>query len=216
MPWMCVEPVLDVEPARAAIGRRAAAEASAATAASLRQAAATAPDAGRRRLGAPPGRRARPSAGRHAGGRAAAAAAVVTPLKIMLDQVRARCCRPVRSRIESLPRELVADWTAVDGRARLLVLPQRRPTTTHRCGGSRRRSRPSRRMRPAGRSPSAASGDSVVDGLPAGRASIPFVAITLLLAVVLRRVRDVVLHHAAGAAERAADVRRPARPSTCR
>ena len=38
-----------------------------------------------------------------------------------------------------------------------------------------------------------ASGDSVVDGLPAGRDCTPSLAITLLLAVVLRRVRDVVL-----------------------
>src|SRR6185312_7565840 len=54
--------------------------------------------------------------------RAAAEAAVDTPLKVLLDQIKAMLqAGPIT--LESLPRPLVADWIAADGRARIQVLP---------------------------------------------------------------------------------------------
>jgi predicted RND superfamily exporter protein len=122
--------------------------------------------------------------------RAAAATAVVTPLKIMLDQVRAEMkARPIS--IETLPKELIADWTAVDGRARLLVLPK----DDHDDASLRRFARAVQSVAPDATGwpiSTAASGESIVHAfLQAGAYS--FVAITLLLVAVLRRVRDVVL-----------------------
>ena len=184
-----VEPVLDVEPAQpttdAELQQRLGA-----TAISLRQAAEHSPDAAAaasaRRLAEVLDRlkAATPEV------RAAAAAAVVTPLKIMLDQVRAELkARPIS--IETLPKELIADWTAVDGRARLLVLPK----DDHDNASLRRFAQAVQSVAPDATGwpiSTAASGESIVHAfLQAGTYS--FVAITLLLVAVLRRVRDVVL-----------------------
>jgi len=184
-----VAPVLDVEPAEpatdAGLQQRLGA-----TATSLRQAAAHSPDAAAaasaRRLADVLDRlkAATPEV------RAAAAAAVVTPLKIMLDQVRAELkARPIA--IENLPRELIADWTALDARARLLVLPK----DDHDNASLRRFARAVQSVAPDATGwpiSTAASGESIVHAfLQAGAYS--FVAITVLLAAVLRRVRDVVL-----------------------
>jgi hopanoid biosynthesis associated RND transporter like protein HpnN len=184
-----VAPVLDVEPAEPPSDAELK-ETLAATAASLREAAAQAADpvaagSARRladaldRLGA-----AAPEV------RAAAAAAVVPPLKIMLGQVRAMLkARPVS--IESLPRALVDDWTTKDGRARLLVLPHddRDNAALLRFMQVVKAVAPDATGWPIFTS---ASGDSVIDAfLQAGAYS--FLTILLLLTVVLRRVRDVVL-----------------------
>jgi uncharacterized protein len=184
-----VAPVLDVEPAEPPSDAELK-ETLAATAASLREAAAQAADpvaagSARRladaldRLGA-----AAPEV------RAAAAAAVVPPLKIMLGQVRAMLkAGPVS--IESLPRALVDDWTTKDGRARLLVLPHddRDNAALLRFMQAVKAVAPDATGWPIFTS---ASGDSVIDAfLQAGAYS--FLTILLLLAVVLRRVRDVVL-----------------------
>jgi hypothetical protein len=123
--------------------------------------------------------------------RARAAAAVTVPLHIMLGHVSTELkARPVT--IESLPSDLVADWITKDGRARIQVLPQgdrddneslRRFATVIQTVA------PDATGRPISTS---ASGDSVVEAfMQAGLYSI--VAIVLLLAVVLRRARDVVL-----------------------
>ena len=123
--------------------------------------------------------------------RARAAAAVTVPLRIMLAHIRTELeARPVT--IESLPSDLVADWITKDGRARIQVLPQgdrddneslRRFATVIQTVA------PDATGRPISTS---ASGDSVVEAfMQAGLYSI--VAIVLLLAVVLRRARDVVL-----------------------
>jgi uncharacterized protein len=122
--------------------------------------------------------------------RAAAATAVVTPLKIMLDQVRAELkARPIS--VENLPYELIADWTAMDGRARLLILPK----DDHDNASLRRFAQAVQSVAPDATGwpiSTAASGESIVHAfLQAGAYS--FLAITLLLAAVLRRVRDVVL-----------------------
>jgi hopanoid biosynthesis associated RND transporter like protein HpnN len=122
--------------------------------------------------------------------RAVAAAAVVTPLNIMLDQVRNELkARPIT--IESLPDELIADWMAVDGRARLLILPK----GDHDEPSLRRFAQAVQAVVPEATGwpiSTAASGGSIVRAfLQAGAYS--FLAITLLLIVVLRRVREVVL-----------------------
>jgi uncharacterized protein len=184
-----VAPVLDVEPAEpptdAELQRRLGA-----TAISLRQAAEHSTDsaaaASARRLADVLDRlkAATPEV------RAAAAAAVVTPLKIMLDQVRAELkARPIT--IENLPHELIADWTALDGRARLLVLPK----DDHDNASLQRFAQAVQSVAPDATGwpiSTAASGESIVHAfLQAGAYS--FLAITLLLAAVLRQVRDVVL-----------------------
>ncbi|HEV7543330.1 MAG TPA: MMPL family transporter, partial [Reyranella sp.] len=123
--------------------------------------------------------------------RAAAAAAVATPLKVMLDQTRALLqAGPVT--FETLPRELVADWTAKDGRARMQVLPQGGQddnASLRRFGRAVQAVAPDATGSPISTS---ASGDSIVEAfLQAGLYSL--LAIMLLLAVVLRRTRYVVL-----------------------
>jgi hopanoid biosynthesis associated RND transporter like protein HpnN len=184
-----VEPVLDVEPAQPATDAELQ-QRLGATAVSLRQAAERSPDAtaaaSARRLADVLDRlkTATPEV------RAAAAAAVATPLKIMLDQVRAQLkASPIS--IETLPRELIADWTAVDGRARLLVLPK----DDHDNASLRRFAHAVQSVAPEATGwpiTTAASGESIVHAfLQAGTYS--FVAITVLLVAVLRRARDVVL-----------------------
>jgi hopanoid biosynthesis associated RND transporter like protein HpnN len=123
--------------------------------------------------------------------RAAAASAVVNPLRIMLDQIRALLqAGPVT--LETLPRDLVADWTAKDGRARLQVLPrdnQGDNASLRHFAEAIQKIAPDATGRPISIS---ASGDTVVEAfLQAGAYSI--LAITLLLAAVLRRARDVIL-----------------------
>jgi uncharacterized protein len=123
--------------------------------------------------------------------RAAAASAVVTPLRIMLDQTRALLqAGPVT--FETLPTELVADWIAKDGRARIQVLPhdnQGDNASLRRFSKAIQTVAPDATGRPISIS---ASGDSVVEAfLQAGVYSV--LAITLLLAFALRRVQDVVL-----------------------
>ncbi len=184
-----VEPVLDVEPAKAATDAELQ-QRLGTTAVALRQAAEHSPDA----AAAASARRLADVLDRlkaaTPGVRAAAAAAVVTPLKIMLDQVRAELKAQPVSR-ETLPKELVTDWTAVDGRARLLVLPK----DDHDDASLRRFARAVQSVVPDATGwpiTTAASGESIVHAfLQAGAYS--FVAITLLLVAMLRRARDVVL-----------------------
>ena len=184
-----VAPVLDVEPAEPPSDAELK-ETLAATAASLREAAAQAADP----VAAGSARRLADALDRLESAapavRAAAAAAVVPPLKIMLGQVRAMLkARPVS--IESLPRALVDDWTTKDGRARLLVLPHddRDNAALLRFMQAVKAVAPDATGWPIFTS---ASGDSVIDAfLQAGAYS--FLTILLLLTVVLRRVRDVVL-----------------------
>jgi hopanoid biosynthesis associated RND transporter like protein HpnN len=184
-----VEPVLDVEPAEPPTDGEVQ-ESLGTTAAALRQAAAQATD----QAAASSARRLADVLDRLKAGpsevRAAAAAAVVPPLKIMLEQVRALLqARPVS--LETLPRSLVDEWTTKDGQARLLVLPH----DDHNNESLRRFVQAVKTVAPDATGwPifTSASGASVVDAfLQAGTYS--FVTITLLLVLVLRRVRDVVL-----------------------
>jgi hopanoid biosynthesis associated RND transporter like protein HpnN len=123
--------------------------------------------------------------------RAAAAFAVVTPLRVMLEQTRALLqAGPVT--LKTLPPELVADWIAKDGRARIQVLPRDNGednASLRRFADAILAIAPDATGRPISIS---ASGDTVVEAfLQAGLYSL--LAIILLLAVVLRRAHDVLL-----------------------
>jgi hypothetical protein len=123
--------------------------------------------------------------------RATAAAALVMPLGIMLNQIRALLqAGPVT--IDTLPSDLVADWITKDGRARIQVFPR----AGHDDDESLRRFSDAigKIAADATGIPISirAAGDSIVTAfLQAGVFSA--VAITALLALALRRVRDVVL-----------------------
>lgn len=123
--------------------------------------------------------------------RAAAATAIVLPLGVMLDRVRALLqAGPVT--IEALPADIVSDWMTRDGRARIQVFPRPALETDD---GLWRFARTVQAVAPDSTGVPIsirAAGDSVVAAfLQAGAWS--FVAITLILAATLRRVRDVVL-----------------------
>jgi hopanoid biosynthesis associated RND transporter like protein HpnN len=123
--------------------------------------------------------------------RASAASAVTMPLGILLGQIRNFLeAGPVT--IDSLPPELVADWITKNGRARIQVLPRGGHTDNaflRQFAAEVQSVAPDATGSPISTS---ASGDSVVQAfIQAGIYSI--VAIVLLLAVVLRRARDVML-----------------------
>jgi hopanoid biosynthesis associated RND transporter like protein HpnN len=123
--------------------------------------------------------------------RAAAAQAVVLPLGVMLERVRALLqAGPVT--LEQLPADIVTDWIARDGRARIQAFPRRELETDD---GLYRFARAVQGVAPdATGVPISirAAGDSVVAAfLQAGAWS--FLAIVAILAAALRRVRDVVL-----------------------
>jgi hopanoid biosynthesis associated RND transporter like protein HpnN len=122
---------------------------------------------------------------------AAATAAVVMPFDIMLDQIRTLLqASPVT--IDTLPSDLVADWITKEGHARIQVFPHAGQEDDESL----------RRFSDAVVKISAdvtgtpisvrAAGDSIVKAfMQAGVFSA--VAITALLALALRRLRDVVL-----------------------
>lgn len=123
--------------------------------------------------------------------RAAAASAVVLPLGVMLERIRASLqAAPVT--IDSLPADLVSDWIASDGRARIQLFPKAEFRTDD---GLWRFARAVQAVAPdATGVPISirAAGDAIVRSfLQAGLWS--FLAITLILAAALRRARDVVL-----------------------
>src|SRR5258708_2534084 len=117
--------------------------------------------------------------------------AVTAPLHVTLDQIRAELeASPVT--VETLPLELVEDWMTRDGRARLQVLPSSGRTDNEflrHFSAAVLHVAPNATGAPISTS---ASGDSVVEAfLQAGVYSAA--AIVVLLALVLRRGRDVLL-----------------------
>ena len=123
--------------------------------------------------------------------RARAQAAVTVPLQATLDQIRSELkAGPLT--ISTLPPDLVADWVTKDGRVRLQVLPHAGRTdneSLRRFAAAVQEVAPNATGAPISTS---ASADTVVEAfLQAGAYSA--VVIILLLAVVLRRARDVVL-----------------------
>jgi hypothetical protein len=123
--------------------------------------------------------------------RAKASSALITPLSTVLDQVRAALAAQAVTQ-SSLPSELVRDWVAPDGRARVSIAPKGdadndvvlsrfidavaaiAPDATG----------PPLGQREGGRAVVAAFGEAGV---------ISFLAITALLFLVLRRPRDVAI-----------------------
>jgi hopanoid biosynthesis associated RND transporter like protein HpnN len=125
------------------------------------------------------------------GVRVRAQRAVTVPLHVTLEQIRAELkASPVS--VETLPPELVEDWMTKDGRARIQVLPSGGWTDNEFL---RHFSAAVLNVAPnASGAPiyTSASGDTVVEAFfQAGVYS--GVAIIVLLALVLRRVRDVML-----------------------
>lgn len=123
--------------------------------------------------------------------RISAQLAVTVPLSIMLEQIRTQLkAGPVT--IETLPPDLVEDWTTRDGRARIQVMPSSDRTDNEflrHFSAAVLNIAPNASGAPISTS---ASGDSVVEAfLQAGLYSA--VVIVLLLALVLRRATDVML-----------------------
>jgi uncharacterized protein len=120
-----------------------------------------------------------------------AQAAVAVPLQATLDQIRSEL-KAGPATIASLPPDLVADWTTKDGGVRLQVLPHAGQTdndSLRRFAAAVQEVAPNATGAPISTS---ASADTIVEAfLQAGLYS--GVVIILLLAVVLRRARDVVL-----------------------
>jgi uncharacterized protein len=123
--------------------------------------------------------------------RATAASAVVLPLGVMLDRVRA-LLQAVPVTLDSLPADITGDWIGKDGRARIQVFPKPQFDTDD---GMWLFAQAIQKVTPdATGVPISirAAGDAIVRSfLQAGVYS--FLAITVILAVALRRVADVVL-----------------------
>ena len=123
--------------------------------------------------------------------RAAVTAAVATPIAATLRRVRTLLqAEPVT--LASLPRDLVDDWVAADGRARIQVFP--RPGQEDEAALGRFSHAVQGVAADATGVPISirAAGDSIVAAfLQAG--AYAALAITVILAATLRRVRDVVL-----------------------
>jgi len=123
--------------------------------------------------------------------RAAAEAALIPPLRTLLGQIREMLQAAPVAR-ESLPPELAADWIAPDGRARIQVFPRgdsNDNATLRRFSAAVRAVAPQATGVPISIQGAA---DSIVTAfLQAGLLS--GIAIAALLALVLRRARDVLL-----------------------
>ena len=123
--------------------------------------------------------------------RARAQAAVTVPLQATLDQIRSELkASPLT--ISTLPPDLVADWMTKDGRVRLQVMPHAGRTdneSLRHFAAAVQEVAPNATGAPIATS---ASADTIVEAfLQAGAYS--GLVIIVLLAVVLRRARDVVL-----------------------
>ena len=123
--------------------------------------------------------------------RAAASEAVIAPLRTLLGQTRALLSAGPVARAD-LPPELVADWTARDGRVRLEAYPQGDPNDNavlRRFSAAVQAVVPEAVGVPISIQ---AAGNSIVTAfLQAGALSA--IAVILLLAFVLRRAHDVTL-----------------------
>jgi hypothetical protein len=123
--------------------------------------------------------------------RAAATQLLITPFNTMLDQIRGvLAAQPVT--LQSLPPDLVSQWTTPDGRARLSIAPKGDANDNKVLGAfidSVAKVAPDATGTPVG---IREGGRTVVAAfLEAGVLS--FVTITALLFLVLRRVRDVAI-----------------------
>jgi hopanoid biosynthesis associated RND transporter like protein HpnN len=123
--------------------------------------------------------------------RAQAAHIIIPGLAVLLDQMRATL-QPLPVTIDALPPDLVRDWRAPDGRARISIIPK---------GDSNDNAVATRFVEAVRKVAPDASGPLV--GIHEGGATVvrafteagvlSFIAITILLLIVLRRVRDVAI-----------------------
>lgn len=122
--------------------------------------------------------------------RALVQARLVQPLGVMLDQIRAILqAQPVTR--QSLPRAIVQDWVAHDGRVRLQVFPAGNAgdnATIHRFRDAVARVTPAISGLPVATEAAA----STVAGAFVQAGIIAFAAVSLLLLSVLRNLREVV------------------------
>lgn len=117
--------------------------------------------------------------------------AVVTPLRLSLDQLRQQL-RPQGITLENLPSMLKAQWVAADGQARVQVLPNADPEDTE---GLRKFVAAVLSIAPAATGPvvmMVEAGNTVVRAF-AEAGIFALAAIALLLWIALRRVTDVLL-----------------------
>ncbi|HEY4249975.1 MAG TPA: MMPL family transporter, partial [Roseomonas sp.] len=123
--------------------------------------------------------------------RAMVAAAVTAPLGTLLDQIRAMLDAGPVTRA-TLPPELVADWLTADGRARVEAYPRadaRDDAELQRFSAAIQAIAPDATGTPISIK---GAGDAIVAAFLQA-AALSAIAIALLLALVLRRLRDVVL-----------------------
>jgi hopanoid biosynthesis associated RND transporter like protein HpnN len=123
--------------------------------------------------------------------RARASAAFVPGMGVMLDQLRNSLqAGPVK--LESLPPDVVQDWTARDGRARVDLLPKGNPNDNRVL---ERFTREISKVTPdiVGTPVAIQEAGKTVAGAFIEAGILSFVAITLLLFWVLRRAKDVVV-----------------------
>ncbi len=123
--------------------------------------------------------------------RAQAAQIIMPGLTVLLDQMRATL-QPQPVTMQTLPPDLVRDWLTPDGRARLSIVPK---------GDSNDNALATRFVEAVRKVAPDASGPLV--GIQEGGATVvrafteagvlSFIAITILLLIVLRRVRDVAI-----------------------
>jgi hopanoid biosynthesis associated RND transporter like protein HpnN len=123
--------------------------------------------------------------------RARADRTLMAPLETVLQQTRAALtARPVT--LADLPPEITRDWLAPDGRARVSVVPRGNANNTavlNRFIDAVQRVAPDAN----GSAVDVRAGGRAVAGAFAEAGVLSFVAITLLLYAVLRRVRDVAI-----------------------
>jgi hopanoid biosynthesis associated RND transporter like protein HpnN len=122
--------------------------------------------------------------------RSRASETLITPLLVMLDQVRMQL-RAGSVTLQTLPSDLVEDWMTRDGRARIEVFPKGDPNDNETL---QRFSKAVRAMAPNATGTSISiqeAGRTIVNAfIQAGIWSL--VAIIVLLAIFLRRARDVI------------------------
>ena len=118
--------------------------------------------------------------------RARASEAVISPLNTMLDQVRNMLsAKPVT--LQSLPPDLVRDWTAPDGRARVQVFPKHNDNPSlERFAAAVRKVAPNASGGPV----SIQEAAKTISGAFIEAGALSLIAVTVLLLLVLRSLRE--------------------------
>jgi hypothetical protein len=130
-------------------------------------------------------------AGADAGSRTKAEAALVPPLTYDLDRLR-KSLAPETVTIKTLPQNLIRDWMLPDGRARVQVLPKGDPNDSNVL---RTFATAVLNVEPSATGPAISYYESgkTVTGAFIEAGVLALAAITILLAIALRRLTDVLL-----------------------